>query len=414
MGNAFVCVKSLQPSSEQLSALTIITRNFIAQLKKSLVQGKINGHVFVGGSFAKGTLLAQDMYDVDVFIRCKEVTPQLIDHLGEILITYNSQTIRVHGSRDYFQLPTTKQLIFEVVPVKKIRKPREMENVTDLSYFHVAYVAKHMTKKLAGEIVLAKAFCASAGVYGAESYIQGFSGYALECLLIRYKTFKAMLKALVSVEKQVLIDPAKHYRSAGDLMRSMSESRRSGPLVIVDPTWPERNVAAALSQESFVLFQKRAKAYLVRPSERFFAEEAFDSQKLQKEATQKKATLLAVSLETNKQAGDIAGTKLRKFHLFLCETLGERFTLAKHVFRYEQGQTSMSYLLLKDKQSVQHGPLLSMTKHALAFKKAHPAAKMAKGRYYLTLPPVTPQIYLQQKVRKELLVQMDISRFQID
>lgn len=407
-------MQSLQPSPAHLTEITGSTKFFLKTLKEALVQAKLPGQIFVGGSFAKGTLLVKEKYDVDLFIRFKEVTPLSIDRLEKVLLSIAPQATRVHGSRDYFQIPASDHLIFEVIPVKQITKPQAMENVTDLSYFHVAYVTKHMTQKLAHEIALAKAFCTSAGIYGAESYIQGFSGYALECLLIHYRTFRKMLQKLLSVEKQLCIDPAKHYRSSGDLLRTMSESRRAGPLIIVDPTWKERNVAAALSYESFSLFQKRAKAYLARPHDQFFEEETFDLKRVQKEVTQKKGMLFTLSLETDKQAGDLAGTKLRKFHLFVCELLKERFTLIKPLFRYERGQTSVSYYILKTKQTVQEGPLLSMTKHAHAFKKMHPSVFVKKGRYYRTLLPTTPQAYVQEKVRKELLAQMDITRMHVD
>lgn len=407
-------MSTLQPSPEQLAEITAHTHAFVRTLKQALQKTSLQGQVFVGGSFAKRTLLAQDTYDVDIFIRLKEVTPSVIDQVEKLLKKLHPKITRVHGSRDYFQVPASPHLIFEIVPVKAIRKPQDMENVTDLSYFHVAYVKKKMTPQLSREIALTKAFCVGAGVYGAESYIQGFSGYALECLLIQYTTLSTLLRKLSKASTQLVLDPAKHYRSLGEMTRAMSESRRNGPLVIVDPTWPARNVAAALSPESFALFQKRAQAYLKKPSERFFTEEPFSLEKLQKEANKKHAFLCTISLETNKQAGDIAGTKLKKFHTLLTTILEDRFTVVRGVFRYAQGQTSVSYFMVKQKEVIQQGPLLSMTKHALAFKKAHPSAHIAKGRYYVRLPAMTPEKYITQKVSTDLLKQMDMNRMQID
>ncbi|MBD3252791.1 hypothetical protein GF386_03610, partial [Candidatus Pacearchaeota archaeon] len=54
--------------------------------------------------------------------------------------------------------------------------------MTDLSYFHVNHILKKIkkNKNLSDEIRLAKKFAYSQNCYGAESYIHGFSGYALE------------------------------------------------------------------------------------------------------------------------------------------------------------------------------------------------------------------------------------------
>jgi tRNA nucleotidyltransferase (CCA-adding enzyme) len=404
----------LTPSDATRAFLTHETNVFIKQLKQVLQKSKLSAQVFVGGSFAKGTLVVKEVYDVDIFIRMKQVTPATIDSLERALALLTLPFTRVHGSRDYFQIPVSSSLIFELVPVKAIARPAAMENVTDLSYFHVSYVQKQMTKKLGQEIALAKAFCASAGVYGAESYINGFSGYALECLLIRYKTFNAFLKTLGKVKGTLIIDPAKHYRSSGELMREMNESRRSGPLIIVDPTWKQRNVAAALSHESFARFQQRAGAYLKKAHERFFQEEVLDVARFGQEAHKQKGHLLTLSLETEKQAGDIAGTKLKKVHRLVVSLLSERFTLLKEVFQYGRGQTSTSYFILTQKEVVQQGPLLSMIKHAQAFKKLHPKALVKKGRYHVTLPSLSPEAYLTQKLTKRLLSQMDISRMKLD
>lgn len=53
------------------------------------------------------------------------------------------------------------------------------------------------------EIKIAKAFCHATGCYGAESYIKGFSGYALELLIYHYKSFQSFVKAMTKVNEKV-------------------------------------------------------------------------------------------------------------------------------------------------------------------------------------------------------------------
>ena len=96
----------------------------------------------------------------------------------------NLKLERLHGSRDYFRAYVkNKNMYFEVIPVAKIKKVHEERNVTDLSFFHVPYV-KRKIRGHEDELLLAKTFYHAQKVYGAETYVRGFSGYALECLII--------------------------------------------------------------------------------------------------------------------------------------------------------------------------------------------------------------------------------------
>jgi len=54
-------------------------------------------------------------------------------------------------------------------------------------------------KKILDEIRIAKAFCYANNCYGAESYISGFSGYALELLVYHYKSFLKFIKSMVKL-----------------------------------------------------------------------------------------------------------------------------------------------------------------------------------------------------------------------
>jgi tRNA nucleotidyltransferase (CCA-adding enzyme) len=92
--------------------------------------------------------------------------------------------------------------------VKKISKPKEAENITDLSYSHVNYIKKRIkNKKILDEIRIAKAFCYATNTYGAESYIGGFSGYAIELLVYHYGSFLKFIKAISKLDgKKEIID----------------------------------------------------------------------------------------------------------------------------------------------------------------------------------------------------------------
>ena len=173
----------------------------------------------MGGSFGKKTMITKEVHDVDIFIRMpkKQFNVKKVEQATRKAAASLFYSItEVQGSRPYFRVGADNKTVFEVVPSLKISKPKEAENVIDLSYFHVSYMKKAMrkNKKLAEQIRAAKAFCMSCGVYGAESYIRGFSGYAIECLMLSYKTLMHALKEISKSQDKIILDPAKHYKTS--------------------------------------------------------------------------------------------------------------------------------------------------------------------------------------------------------
>ena len=240
----------IKPAEKEQEELKNKTKDFIKKLEKSIKAKKIRADVFVGGSLAKGTIIKKEKYDIDIFVRfSKEYEDKEISGiLDRVLGKAGLKAKKVHGSRDYFQVKRGK-IIFEIIPTIKISKPEQARNVTDLSYFHVNYVKKNIKKrkKLAEDIMLAKSFTHSCGCYGAESYIQGFSGYALELLVIHYKGFLNFVKAVSKADKQIIIDPVRFYKNKQEILLEINESKLQSQIIFVDPTFKQRNALAALS-----------------------------------------------------------------------------------------------------------------------------------------------------------------------
>ncbi|MEM4259228.1 MAG: nucleotidyltransferase domain-containing protein [Candidatus Pacearchaeota archaeon] len=350
--------------------------NLVSLLKAELSKTKTDADVFVGGSFAKKTLIRGEFYDVDIFVRFdwryENISSILRKILNNIARKNKLKLEILHGSRDYFRI-IKKNVIFEIIPVTKIKKPKEARNVTDLSYFHVNYVKKKLKKgNLAREVILAKQFCKSQKVYGAESYVNGFSGYALECLIINYNSFEKMLKELVKVKpsERVVIDPEGSYKKKSDVFFEMNESKLNSPIILVDPTWKERNALAALSRETFERFQEAARKFIAKPSKSFFVMEKLDVESMKKKAKSNKAEFVKIELTTNKQPGDIAGTKLKKFASYLEREIVKYFEIIEKEFEYNGENKANLYLIGKSKgEVVRIGPPADLEAHAQAFKK---------------------------------------------
>ncbi len=384
------------------------TEKFVRELEKEIKNKKIKADVFIGGSLAKDTLIKKDKYDIDIFVRFDESydDKKISDILGKIL----KKAKRIPGSRNYFQIEKDK-IIFEVIPVLKINKPEEAKNITDLSYFHVNYIKNKIkkNKKLADEIKLAKSFCYAQNCYGAESYIKGFSGYALELLVSYYGSFLKFIKA-VKDKKQVIIDPSKFYKNKKEVMLELNEAKLQSPIIFIDPTFRERNALAALSYETFKKFQEACKDFLKNPSLKFFKK-----QELEKQLRKKHKNLIIVMAKTNRQKGDIAGSKLKKFYEFLCCKAKKYFEIKVKEFEYiENKNIGKIYLSLKKrKKIILSGPPITAVEHLARFKKKHENCFIRNKRAYATEKEISFNEFLKRLRKEEAIKEMGITNIKL-
>jgi len=364
-------LEKIKLNKEEFGKLEKETEEFAGKLKKNIKKKRIKAEVFLGGSLAKKTILKKDKYDIDIFIRFdKKYKDEEISRLLAGIV----KGVRIHGSRDYF-LARREKLVFEIIPVIKINNAKEARNVTDLSYFHVSYVKNKIKKKLglADEIMLAKHFSYCQKVYGAESYIKGFSGYALELLVIHYGSFLNFIKAVCKAKEKIVLDPGKHYKNKQDILLNLNEAKLSSPVVFVDPTFKERNALAALSQETFNKFKLVCRNFLSKPSSRFFEEQKINP----------KDYNLILKAETNKQEGDIAGSKLLKFSKYFSQEMEKYFSISKKDFEYDNKKSAYLFLNVKArKELILTGPPITALENVVAFKKKHKNVFIKQGRVF--------------------------------
>ncbi len=238
---------------------------FAKEINKEIKDKGEKAVCVAGGSVAKGTFIKGD-FDADLFVKFKE-DGKLSDRLEKILEKFSAE--RVHGSRDYFQLRHDK-IRYEIVPVLDIRGPKDAKNVTDMSPLHVEWVNKNIREGQKDEIRVAKQFCKAQGVYGAESYIKGFSGHVIDILIIQHGSFIDLLNAARRWEPKVLIDPEKYYRNKTEALFNINQSKLQGPMIVVDPIDKTRNAASALSHKKFRVFKEKAMEFLKEPDDSFF------------------------------------------------------------------------------------------------------------------------------------------------
>jgi tRNA CCA-adding enzyme len=373
----------IRVDDEILDKIKRIAGKVMQDLRLKLEKKKIKADVFAGGSLAKNTMIKRvdNKYDVDIFVRfSKEYGDKKISHLLGTIISAS----KIHGSRDYYQ-KQVEGITIEIIPVLKIKSPEEAENVTDLSYFHVNCIAGCISrnKKLSDEIRLAKAFAHANDCYGAESYIKGFSGYALELLICHYGSFIKFIKSIANMKEneKLVIDSANFYKNKKEVLIEMNESKINSPIILVDPTFRHRNALAGLSMETFLKFKKACTNFLKNPSlELFERKGVYENFKNLKEAR-------IISVSTNKQKGDIAGTKSKKFFNFFMAQLNKDFITKKSGFDYDDEKNiAYFYLLLNTKgMEIIKGPPIVRVEALTAFKKVHPDAFIKKGYAFVKI-----------------------------
>lgn len=258
--------------------------------------------VILGGSSAKGTFLKGN-HDIDIYVKFdrKTYSKQNLSEILEKQIKANT----VHGSRDYFQIKDNNYTI-EIIPILEIKNTEHAENITDISPFHTKFVLKN--KKYLNDIMLTKAFAKANGFYGAESYIQGFSGYSLEILTIYYRGFNNLIKNVSKWGNTVTIDPLKAHKGKVRL----NDSKMVSPIILIDPVQSSRNATAVVSQEKYNLFISSSIKYIQKPRKDFFIIKEFSLNNISK-----KGNFITIEINPLKGKKDIVGSKILKVFEYL-------------------------------------------------------------------------------------------------
>lgn len=391
-------LRQIKPSAQEAKILQNTLKTFAKNIQIP------NAKVEIGGSTAKNTWLKGN-HDADFFVKFnyatfKDKNEQLSDILHKHLNTKGIHPTRIHGSRDYFQVQKDGYT-FEIIPILAINSIKEAKNITDASPLHARWVNKFPT--LSDDIRLAKQFAKAQEVYGAESYINGFSGYVLEILVINYKGFLRLLKATTHWKPPVIIDYAKHHKNP---LLEINQSKRTGPLIVIDPIEPGRNAAAAISEETFKVFVKSAKRFLAKPTPSYFEIQKKDMDTITN--THKKQTVFFITLTLEPGKRDVVGCRIvHLIHTLVTHLEKHKFLPIAHGFWWKNKQTAIAYIVLNPKKTpppttIIKGPPAEMKEHAAAFKKKHPNAKLVKKQWLASSKTLytKPEILITDLLKK--------------
>ena len=361
-------VKNIKPDKEYEKEIFDKTNDIVKKINKNFKNAK----AILGGSGAKRTWLKT--FDADIFVKFKygkfQHKSEELSHILGKFLGKHFKVRRLHGSRDYFQIKQGK-FTFEIIPILEIKKAEQAKNITDVSPLHSKFVLKH--KKLADEIRLTKQFFKSSKVYGAESYIRGFSGYVCEILTIYYGSFVKLIQAASKWKEKTVIDIKRYYQGKNVFM-DLNKSKLTSPLIVIDPVQKDRNAAAALDHEKFEILKHRTKEFLKKPSKEFFEIKILTEQDIKEKFRKNKLVILKSNPLRKKE--DVAGAKMLKaFHFIEKNLISSGFKVIESDMLWHGKNHSLFYYALEDDKLSKimelQGPPLKILKHASLFKKKH-------------------------------------------
>lgn len=312
--------KCAVPTKTEQIKVDSLVKEVLQKVSSEIRKQRLAARIIVGGSVAKGTWLP-GISDIDFFIifnyeRFEDRSTEISDFAESALKKVFTNLKRLHGSRDYFSA-RHKNYSLEFVPVLDISKEQQARNITDFSPLHINWILKKAKKK--DEIRIAKQFLKAAGVYGAESYISGFSGHVVDLLVTHYGTFEKFIKSVASWKLNTFLDPAKKYKDKKDALSVLNAAKIAGPLVLIDPIEPNRNAAAALEKDKFEKLIKFSKAFIKKPNIEFFKERKITLKDII--AKQASRALIIFEIKIPKDKPDVIGARMRT----LFENLQKRF-----------------------------------------------------------------------------------------
>ena len=249
-------LKDIKPTEKEQQDIDAMSDRIVNYLTETCKKEDIDAKISVVGSVAKHTAL-KGKSDIDVFMAFSlDVDLDTLKDKGLYLAHNCSDAFDGKASHHFASHPyvTTDIDGYEVdlVPCYEIEDGSQLKSAVDRTILHTRYVKANLTDEGCDEVLLLKKFMDMTGTYGSEFKVGGFAGYLCELLIIKYGSFEETLKAACMWQ----------YGHVIDLEGYATSSQFDDPLIVIDPTDKNRNVAAALRLNKCCEFIQSARNYL--------------------------------------------------------------------------------------------------------------------------------------------------------
>jgi tRNA nucleotidyltransferase (CCA-adding enzyme) len=309
-------LKKIKPSSEQKKQLDNLSKKAMGLVNEKAK--KYKAKAMLVGSITRDTWLP-DKKEFDIFILFPpNLKDEKMEELGLEIGKSVISALKGKHTIEYAEHPYVSGLVdgidIDIVPCFEVECTEKMKSAVDRTPFHVRYIEKNLSLKLSDEVRLLKQFLKVNELYGADAKTLGFSGYVNELLIIKYRSFLNVLKAISDWNPGEVIDIEKFYKK--DDYQRLRKEYKNQVLVLIDPTDKKRNAAAALSPENFFKFKKVAKLFLAKPREDLFFHKKLESlteRELIELQAKRRTELIFVKFTPPNVVPDILYPQIRRF-----------------------------------------------------------------------------------------------------
>ncbi len=299
-------IKPKDEEKNKVRQIFEIIKNRIEEKAKSL---GINIKVELEGSIAKDTWISTDR-DIDIFILFPHETDK--EKAKEIGLEIAKYAAEENWKLAYAEHPYIKKKVddyeVDIVPGIEIKEGERPLTAVDRTPLHTRFIKNKIDEEMKDEVRLLKQFMKGIGVYGAELKVEGFSGYLCELLVLYYKNFRNVIENASKWRPKTVIDYMNYYKdiSCEDIFNS--------PLIVIDPIDMRRNVAAAVSLQSYSIFVMASKFFLEKPSIEFFFPSKLDVNlnDIIKEIKKREISLVMIKTNCPKIPSDILWGEIKK------------------------------------------------------------------------------------------------------
>ncbi|MFC7075268.1 CCA tRNA nucleotidyltransferase [Haloarcula halophila] len=362
----------VSPDDDERTRLQRVASEVRRRAADAVADLPVTAEIVQVGSTARGTWTAGDR-DIDVFV-C--FPPELDRETLEAYGLEVGHAVVPEGREEYAEHPYVVGEVdgyaVDLVPCYDVTDATAIQSAVDRTPFHTRYLESRLDDRLAGEVRVTKQFLKGIGVYGSDLRTRGFSGYLTELLIVEYGGFRTFVEAAADWQPPVEFDPEDHAEAAFD-----------DPLVVVDPTDPERNVAAVCSARNVARLQHYARDLLGDPRESLFTAsepEPYDIDDVRTAIERRGTTPVALRFETPDVVADQLWPQLEKSLTGLTEELERR---GFDVFRSAAFADDRSVLLVElavaERPAVERheGPPVHVRQHAAGFYESYADADVA-------------------------------------
>jgi len=405
-------LRRIRPKRLERERIVELAERMKLKVSDAVSESGLDAEVRIDGSVAKDTWLSGEA-DIDIFMR---VPPTLTrDELETTCLRVARKALKGYRIIErYAEHPYVETWVegtrVNVVPCYRVEKGK-WKSATDRTPFHTEYMKSHLDKDLRDETRLLKKFMKGIGVYGAEIKVSGFSGMLCETLSLFYGTFRSTVTQASNWRRSETIDVERYYEGRREEIEQLFDN----PLVVIDPVDRGRNAAAAVSSRRMWEFVAASRAFIQKPSLRFFyptVPKPFSVKQLRSTLARRGSVLLLIKIGKVDAVVDILWSQLYKTERSLRNLLQENdFEVSKSASWSDEEKCNIILFeligatLSKSKKHL--GPPVSRREESEKFLKKHLMSKDT-----VSGPWIEDDRWIVEKLRRnrnaELLLEMSL------